>query len=61
MSADDLWKRVFDWAKQFNFRVEGDDLIFNKDTVNEFIASLDTEFRKWGKDGKVWPRPFILP
>jgi hypothetical protein len=53
MSSKDIWKRVFDWAKQFNFRIDGEDLVFNKETVNEFIASLDTEFRKWGKDGKV--------
>lgn len=53
MSLDDVWKRVFDWAKQFNFRIEAENLVFNEETVNEFITSLDAEFRKWGKDGKV--------
>ncbi len=53
MNPDDVWKRVVDWAKQFNFRVAGEELIFNKETVDAFIAQLDTEFRKWGKDGKT--------
>ncbi len=53
MNPEDVWKHVVDWAKQFNFRIAGDDIIFNKETVDAFVASLDAEFRKWGKDGKA--------
>ncbi len=53
MPAEEVWKHVPDWAEKFNFRIAGEELVFNKDTMDDFIASLDKEFRKWGKDGKI--------
>ncbi len=53
MPAEEVWKHVPDWAEKFNFRIAGEELVFNKENMDDFIASLDKEFRKWGKDGKV--------
>ncbi len=53
MPAEEVWKHVPDWAEKFNFRIAGEELVFNKENLDAFMASLDAEFRKWGKDGKV--------
>lgn len=53
MPAEEVWKHVPDWAEKFNFRIAGEELVFNKENVDAFVSSLDAEFRKWGKDGKV--------
>ncbi len=53
LSVDETWKRVFDWAEKFQFTIDGDYILFNKDTVNDFIASMDKEFASWGSQGKV--------
>ena len=33
-------QKVFQWAKEFNFLIDGDYLIINQDTVKEFIEDL---------------------
>ncbi len=53
MSIDETWKRVFDWAEKFQFTIDGDFILFNKDTVSAFIASMDKEFATWHQEGKV--------
>ncbi len=53
LSVDETWKRVFDWAEKFQFTIDGDYILFNKDTLNDFIASMDKEFASWGSQGKV--------
>ncbi len=53
MDPKDVWKKIVSWAEKFSFRIDGEELIFKKETVDAFIASLDQEFRKWGKEGKV--------
>ncbi len=53
LSVDETWERVFDWAEKFHFTIDGDYILFNKDTVNDFIASMDKEFASWGSQGKV--------
>ncbi len=40
LSIKDAWDRAFDWAQQFKFRIEGEDVVFNKDTAAAFVASL---------------------
>ena len=33
-------QKVFQWAKEFNFLIDGDYLIINQNTVKEFIENL---------------------
>jgi len=35
--------KVFQWAKQFNFIIEGDYLLINQDTTTDFLNDLSTE------------------
>ncbi len=52
MKPEEVWKHVPDWAEKYQFRIAEEVLIFNKDTVDAFVANLDEEFSKWGKTGK---------
>ncbi len=40
--------KIFDWASEFNFRIRGDEVVFNQDTINDFIEALDSQFKAWG-------------
>ncbi len=40
-------KRIFELAKQFGFIIDGDYLIVNRDTVSDFIDSLEKTFKEW--------------
>ncbi|MCP6719401.1 MAG: hypothetical protein KJI71_04690, partial [Patescibacteria group bacterium] len=55
-NALDLDKRTFDnkifkWAKEFNFKIDGDFIIIEGD-ITEFINSLDNKFKDWEKGSK---------
>ena len=55
-NALDLDKRTFDnkifkWAKEFNFKIDGDFIIIEGDVL-EFINSLDNKFKDWEKGSK---------
>jgi len=39
-------KEIFKWAEIFNFSIDGDYLIVNKETVTNFINFLDAKLRK---------------
>ena len=39
-------KEIFRWAEIFNFSIDGDYLIVNKETVSNFISFLDAKLRK---------------
>jgi hypothetical protein len=39
-------KEIFKWAEIFNFHIDGDYLIVNKETVSNFISFLDAKIRK---------------
>ncbi len=41
--------RIFDWAVEFNFRINEDVVVINKDSVDDFIDMLDSQFETWGK------------
>ena len=53
LPLNETWKRVFDWAEKFQFTIDGDFVIFNKDTVGAFIEAMDKEFASWHQQGKV--------
>ena len=42
-------KRIFDLAKQYGFTIDGDYLIVNKETVSDFVDSLEKKFKEWEK------------
>jgi len=44
--------KIFEWAKEFNFIIDGDSLVINKDTVSDFIDALDREFVLWRENKK---------
>ena len=39
-------KEIFKWAEIFNFSIDGDYLIVNKETVSNFISFLDAKIQK---------------
>ncbi len=46
ITPEDCRLRAAAWAKQFNIRVSGEDLVFNPETLDSFIIFLDKLFRK---------------
>lgn len=50
--------KVFDWADEFGFTIDGDYLLVNTENVAGFVESLSREFEEWGaremdKQGKL--------
>ena len=43
--------KIFKWAKEFNFKIDGDFIIIEGDVL-EFINSLDNKFKDWEKGSK---------
>ena len=41
--------KIYDWAEEFGFRIDGDFLKINQDTVSDFIDALDKQFSSWEK------------
>ncbi len=52
LTGDALFQRLVKWAKQFGFKLDGEDVVFEGGRKDEFIAQLEKEFQSWGKDGK---------
>lgn len=45
--------KIFEWAHQFGFRIDGNFLLFKKDAMIEFIQSLEAQFKEWYENEKV--------
>ena len=41
--------KLKNWSAEFGFKIDGEYLIINKETVLEFIDALDKQFRAWEK------------
>ncbi len=41
-------KKIFDWAEQFHFMIDGDYINFDGADMDSFIAQLDNQFARWG-------------
>lgn len=41
--------KIFEWAKEFSFIIDGDYLNINKETISDFIYALDKQFAIWEK------------
>ena len=46
MERKNFNKEIFRWAELFNFNIDGDYLVVNKETLSNFISYLDAKFRK---------------
>lgn len=44
--------KILNWARDFNFKIDGDYLIINKDTALDFINELEKQFKMWEKPEK---------
>jgi hypothetical protein len=44
------WQRVFDWAEQFGFKVDGNVIVFGSGDTAKFVDDLDKEFAEWHAD-----------
>ncbi len=45
--------KIFDWAAEFKFKIDGDYVVIEGGDVTGFISKLDAEFADWSnKDGK---------
>lgn len=42
-------EQIFRWANEFDFTIDGDYIVINKETVLEFINSLDQLYEEWKK------------
>ncbi len=53
LDADTFSRKIFDWAAEFKFQIDGDFVVIEGGDVTGFISKLDAEFADWGKkDGK---------
>jgi hypothetical protein len=44
------WQRVFDWADQFGFKVDGNVIVFGSGDTAKFVDDLDKEYAEWHAD-----------
>lgn len=42
--------KIYDWAEEFHFRIKGEMLIINQDTVDNFIVKLEKCYQEWDKN-----------
>ncbi len=52
IDADTFSSKLFDWAAEFHFIIDGDFIIIEGGDVPGFISKLDAEFMEWSKNGK---------
>ncbi len=53
LDANTFSDKIFEWAAEFKFRIDGDYVVMEGGDVTGFISKLDAEFADWGKmDGK---------
>lgn len=41
------WMRVFDWAEEFGFKVDGNMIVFGAGDTAKFVDDLDKAFAEW--------------
>ena len=44
-----FYSKLVDWVSEFNFKVDGEYLLLNEETVSDFIDALDGQFQEWEK------------
>ncbi len=58
MDEDILWNHIFDWAIEFRFTIEGENVLISSGDLDRFMNSLDAYFEDWeqkeiSKEGKI--------
>ncbi len=55
LDADTFSNKIFDWAAEFKFKIDGDYVVIEGGDVTGFISKLDAEFADWSnkKGGKI--------
>ena len=48
MDAPEFNQKIFDWAEEFGFTIDGDYVDFAGSDVDAFVKSLDAQFASWG-------------
>ncbi len=51
MPASEFNEKIFEWAEEFKFRIDGDYVDFAGGNIGGFIAELDAAFANWGQEG----------
>jgi len=44
-----FYNKLLEWSERYDMKIDGDYVVFNTNTVSDFIDELDREFGKWGK------------
>ena len=47
MNNQDFNRKIVDWAVEFGFTIDGDYVIVNKSTIDDFMVALDHQFKDW--------------
>lgn len=42
-----FYDKLLTWVDQFKFKIDGDLVILNSETVDDFIHMIDTQYKKW--------------
>lgn len=50
MDQKTFQERVIDYSKQYGMKVEGNNLIINKENLDDFLNSLEDQFKEWEKE-----------
>jgi len=58
MDSKNFEDRIINYSKRYGMIVEGSNLIINKDTVDDFLNSLDEQFKKWEEMDKIKSKKF---
>jgi len=47
-----FYRKIFEWASEFNFTIDGETLLLKEGSIADFIKRLDNMFLKWEQDEK---------
>ena len=58
MDTKEFNTKIFDWAEEFNLLIDGDYIVINNNTIDDFINALDIQYKAWeskeqSKNGKI--------
>ncbi|MFX0046749.1 MAG: hypothetical protein ACFE8G_01140 [Candidatus Hermodarchaeota archaeon] len=48
MDENTFQERIIAYTQKYDMRIEGNNLIINKDTLDDFLNSLDEKYKEWG-------------
>ena len=47
VNEDAFNEYILDWAEKFDLRIDGEYVVINKESVDDFISMLDKQFQTW--------------